>query len=1551
MAAGVGNMNMPGIKYGKGGEPVAIIGMAGIYPKAPDLKSFWRNILAGEDAIGEPVPEWEAGRYLDSGRINTPCGGYLKDLYRFDPREFGIMPNSVDGAEPDQFLAMRVAREALRDAGYLDGDYDHRDTGIVLGHSTYLHRGQGTLLQHNIVLDEIAELLQAVFPSLDETRLSKLREYLKKKLPPFNPDTVPGLVPNVMTGRIANRFNLRGPNYLLDAACSSSLIAVQASIDELRNGRSRMMLAGGVNATLPAEVAVAFTYLGALSRRGKVRPFDAGSDGTLLGEGLGIVVLKKLRDALADDDCIYAVILDVGQASDGRGHGLLAPSVKGEALAMQRAYQHANVDPSTIELIEAHGTGIPLGDQTEVAALRQVFGGRTGAQGSIAMGSVKSMISHCIPAAGIAGLIKTALALHHQILPPTLCEKVNPELGLEGTPFFINTRTRAWISKPRAPRRAGVNAFGFGGINSHVILEEPPAGARRPDRLQLWPAELCVFSADDDEALAAALKEATNLLGENTSLSLAAIARRLAAVDENRPHRLAIIARDTGELSRKILQALERLKGDGARWATRSGIVYSRSPLEGKLAFMFPGEGSQYLNMLSEIALYFEEVRDWFGFWREMYESAPGESRTDIVFPPESEMDEERLGQLEGRLHEMDVGSEAVFIASQAIYSLLASLGVRPDAMVGHSTGESSALVASGAVESDDPERLAHAVKDLNRTFQELLANGKIHTGTLLAVGALPKTVIEEKIAALDETIAVAMDNCANQIVLYGDKGAIEELQERLTEEGGICVPLPFDRGYHTAYFTPASAAFLDYYGRIGLRVPRFPLYSCATADLFPDDADRVRELAASQWSRTVRFRETVTKMHLDGVRFFVEVGPSGNLSAFVKDILAGKEFLSLTTDSQRKSGLGQFLTMLAHLYVNRKSVEVNRLFARRSAMQFDMEPSPERGQPGVRLLNTMPVLHFDEADRVFLRELVAESDSQPWDQEGHAAPVEDCVPFLNEIKEWDNKHLTAECRLSVRDDAFLRHHVLSGAVSEYDQELTGLSCVPLMVSLEILAEACALLAGSTRIGAITNIKAMDWIALDKGEVILEAGAEAIGPSSYRAGLFNNGNLVVSAEFDFEADWRVSGLSALSELRPPHWQAHELYPIGMFHGPLFQSIKRLEGWSGEGIDASLSEVSLKGFFDEGRAPRLVLNPVLLDSIGQLAAYWIGHRVGTNFHSFPTTIERIELYRQCPQDMKGLILKARQCPLGSGHADQDEGQRIWQFECVDKGGRPLFRVANLVNVYYPVPANLFQARRDPLNGWLGHPVKTTGENGALLWQLPHLPEKFCTQSNGIFMRVLAHSVLGFEEIGEWLQLTGNIRHKRQWLLGRVCIKEAVRYWVYRHTDRLLYPADILVSHDGLGAPQVDGLWNDLIQPPEVSLSHDGQLSLAAVTPPLSPVGVDIEPVGRIGDPGLFERALSPAEKVLLCGCDDKELGEKMLRIWCAKEAAAKCLGLGLLGEPGQFEVSFVDEGLRMAQVNYGGNLVDVDIRSENGLVIALATGNHRLMRTGDYGRSE
>ena len=1578
-------------------EAIAIIGMACIFPQAPDVEAFWHNLLDAVYVIGDPLPKWEPDRYLESGRIDTAHGGYLKDLYRFNPQAFGVMPKSVDGGEPDQFLALRVACDALQDAGYLDSGYDHQDTGIVLGHSTYLHRGQGNLIQHHIVLDQTIELLQAVFPSLDAGKAAQVRKLLEAKLPPSDAYNASGMVPNVMTGRIANRLNLKGPNYIIDAACSSSLLAVGAAVDELRNGRSRIMLAGGVNASLPAEAAIIFSQLGALSKSGKIRPFGAGSDGTLLGEGLGVVVLKRLSDAIADQDRIYAVLRGFGVASDGKALGLLAPNMEGEALAIERAYTTSGIDPATVELLEAHGTGIPLGEKAEISALRKIFGDRKALQGSVALGSVKSMIGHCIPAAGIAGLIKSTLALHHKILPPTLCETINPDLEIEQTPFYINNAVRPWISLPDRPRRAGVNAFGFGGINTHVILEEAPTQSLKPPTFTAWPFELCVFSGSTVEDLIDKLNQVAQLVTGDTTYRLCDIAAQLAAQEANGPQRMALVVKDHKDLSQKIEQAVKRLKDNSAeRWATRTGIVYSRRPLDGKLAFMFPGEGSQYLNMFADLALYFDEVRTWFSFWRGLYSDPPGESRTDILFPPESELTEKRRIELEKRLHDMDVGSEAVFIGSQAMQSLLKTLGVQPDVMVGHSTGESSALAASGAMQYSNSDQLAEFIKKLNQVYRDVLGKGNIPTGALLSVGALPQSTVEEHIAVHNNGIVIAMDNCSNQLVLFGKIASIEALQNSLGTAGGICMPLPFDRGYHTPQFSAMSEAFLDYYKGIGLKKPRVPLYSCSSADLFPDEEDAVRKLAAGQWSTRVRFSETVARMHSDGVRYFVEVGPSGNLCAFVNDILSGKEHLAVAMNLRRKNGVEQLLTSLAHLYVNGRQVKLSRLFQSRSDGALTQEiDSPANRSLGMHLDNTMPVVHLNDADRAALRTILLQQEAagvgslqadevtNPGPQphplisadEGDAAngamadyfdlmrgfldqqrrvlehagmsyqsqppdaiEVTDDTPFLSSITEADEHHLQAVCFLSVYEDKFLRDHILSGTVSRNDPDLPGLSCVPLMVSLEIMAEACAVLAGSTTVAVIENVKASAWIALDEGEVNLNVRAEVIDAdrNKFRAQLLNDDGVAVTADFGFEADWRASAIPALTDRHAFRWEARELYDIGMFHGPIFQSIDRIDGWNEQGIDAGLSDVRLDGFFESDATPNMVFNPVLLDAIGQLSAYWIAQQVGTDFNCFPSTIERIELFRACPQDTANLTLRARQQPLDPDAGNID-APRVWQFECLDKEGQPLLRVTNLVNVYFGVPNAFYEVRRDPLNGWLGHPVKPDGNRHITLWQLPHLPEEFCRQSSGIFLRILAHALLSYHERLEWHKLETNVRNKREWLLGRACIKEAVRYWIFKETGTLLYPSDIVVLHDELGAPHVDGWWNgDVIEAPEVSLSHDSRLSLAAVTAPYRPVGVDIEHIGRFKSTDLIEGSLAARERALLKGLVGHDLSEKVLRMWCAKEAAAKYLGIGLKGNPEEFEVSFKDDEWRLAHVAHNEFLVEVAIDCEDNSIIALAS---------------
>lgn len=1586
--------------------PIAIIGMACMFARAPDMRTFWNNILGGVDAIGEPVENWGARRYLDAGRIKTQFGGYLKELYRFDPREFGIMPNSLDGGEPDQFLALRVASDALADAGYLGAGFDHSETGIILGHSTYLHRGQGTIIQNDIGVDQTMDVVTAMLPQLDAAKLAQIRAMLEATVPPMTPDIAPGLVPNVMTGRIANRLNLHGPNYLVDAACSSSLLAVGAAIDELRAGRSHMMLAGGVNGSLPADVTTIFTQLGALSARGKVRPFEAGSDGTLLGEGLGVVVLKRLDDALADGDRIYAVLRGVGQSSDGRGTGLLAPSQDGETLAIRRAYAASGVDPATVGLVEAHGTGIPLGDRTEIASLKAVFGERSTPIGVKALGSVKSMISHCIPAAGVASLIKMALSVHHRVLPPTLCDEVNPELGIDATPFYVNTQTAPWITRLGEPRRAAVNAFGFGGTNAHAIIEQAPPQACAPKRLGAWPAELCVLSAESDDALAAKLVDLDAALARNPQWRLAEVAAALVRADAAQPHRMAIVATDTAGLAKRIEQVLQRLREgrDSDRWSARGGVAYGSRRVEGKLAFLFPGEGSQYPAMFSGLALCFDVMQQWLDFWHGLYDLPLGDTRTDIVFPS-SEIGAERRRQLEQRMQDMDVGSESVFIGGMAMHELLVSLGVEPDVMLGHSSGESAALGASGANPATTPAERAHCIGRHFAVYADLLASDKIPTGALLAVGALPPATVEALIAEVDDVV-VAMDNCGNQIVLYGTPEGIARVHKSLSAEGGICLPLPFDRGYHTPAFSDASAAFLQYYKDVKVGRPKVPLYSCASAALFPDTPAAVRKLAAAQWSAKVRFRETVLKMHDDGVRLFIEVGPSSKLTAFVNDILIDRDFTALSTNVRRKNDVEQLLAVLGQLYVAGRGPVLARLFEQREIAVVDLAGSTSPAG-GVVLDNTMPVLRLGAAERETLRQLAAQvsappqardarthapgepvapcgtsaaSDPAPVDADRTramadyfelmrgfldqqralverlppftAAPVAPAVParqwdsthardsltpLLDEIVEFDESHVVARCSVSLSNDNFIRDHVMSGPVSDMDPDLFGLSCVPFTVSLEIMAQACALLAGRADVRVIENVKALDWIALDDGALSVEVRAEAIDRTRdhYAAQVLTARGPALMAEFRFAPDWQLPPMAALGERRESRLNEPHLYATGMFHGPVFQSMAHAQAWDDSGIDVELSDVRLRDFFALGHTPQLVLNPVLLDAMGQIVALWFAQYIGTTFHAFPSTIERIELHEPCPADRAGVVMRMRQRPLDAGATALD-APRAFQFECVDGEGRLLLRAQDLVNLFFTVPPAYHEVRTDPLNGWFGRPLSLLPASEVALWEVPLMSEEFCSQSGGICLRILAHAVLDADERDEWRALQGHPRRRREWLFGRAALKEAVRLWVAEQTGHLLYPTDVVVRHDEQGAPVVGGSWTEtLIAAPRVSLAHNANACLAAVAAPDQPIGVDLEELGRIRKPELLVESLAPHERPLVQGLAGPALDERLLRLWCAKEAAAKCLGTGLQGNPAGFVVVAADDACEKLLVQHDAGRVDTRVVRHEATIIAVA----------------
>ncbi|WP_290062683.1 beta-ketoacyl synthase N-terminal-like domain-containing protein, partial [Amycolatopsis solani] len=616
--------------------------MSVLLPGAPDLSAYWRNLAGGVDAITEVPPEkWDGAHYAPderrADRVYCRRGGFVDELAEVDVAGFGIMPNSVPATEPDQLIALRVAAQALADAGGPDRlPADRGKAGVVLGRGGYLTPGLVRLDQRVRTATQLVRTLGELLPDLDAASLDAVRTAFTAQLGPEAPESAIGLVPNLAASRLANRLDLRGPAYTVDAACASSLIAVDHAVRELASGRCDVVLAGGVHHCHDITFWSVFTQLGALSPSERIRPFHRDADGVLIGEGTGIVVLKRLADAERDGDRVYAVITGTGVASDGRTASLANPDSGGQVRAVRQAWAAAGLDPAepdSIGLLEAHGTATPAGDAAELATLAEVFGTR----GEAVLGSVKSMIGHTMPAAGIAGLVKAALAVHHGVLLPTLhCDDPHPDLAR--TRFSPLDTAKDWDAPVR---RAGVNAFGFGGINAHVVLEQAPGRAapvvvREPERV----LRLAARSAGELRDLLDA--PGTPATGDGPV--------RLGIVDPTEK-RLA--------LARKVLAR-------GRAWRGRNDVWFADRPLlgpgGGKIAFVFPG-------LESELALNCGDVARHFGLpWQ----------HADV-----------EVG---------DVGRQgtAVFELGRLLSAALGRLGVVPDAVAGHSLGEWTAMAVAG---------------------------------------------------------------------------------------------------------------------------------------------------------------------------------------------------------------------------------------------------------------------------------------------------------------------------------------------------------------------------------------------------------------------------------------------------------------------------------------------------------------------------------------------------------------------------------------------------------------------------------------------------------------------------------------------------------------------------------------------------------------------------------------------------------------------------------------------------------------------------------------
>ena len=921
---------------------IAIIGLACRFPGARTAAQFWENSLAGRDCTG-PVPSdrWDPAVFLDpastaNDRVYCARGGYLDTPIEFDPVAHGVMPLAVAGGEPEQFLVLDAAHAALSDAGHPDGLTDGRKVEVIIGRGNYFNRGNLTRLQHGRIVAQTLAILGQLHPEWTVHDVEAVRLDLKASLPPFESGTIAAQVTNSTAGRVANRLDLGGASFVVDAASASSLVALDLGARALSERRADLALVGGVYVQPDVDFPMVFCQLGALSRRGAARPFASDADGTLPGEGVGVVVLKRLADAERDGNRVYAVLKGVGLASDGRGTSLAAPSARGHARAIRRAYRQAHIDPATVGFVEGHGLGVPASDRAELRALRAVFPNRGGGEAKCALGAASALIGHAMPAAGMAGLIKAALALHHRVIPPTPhADRPHRLLADPDSPFTLPAAARPWIHGGRgAPRRAGVNAFGFAGINAHAVLEEHAASAEglTPGCQERWETEAILLSAGDRTAL---VRRAQALLGwldhePNLQVPLKDLAFTLNTEPPAGACRLGLVVDSPGDLRDRLRAVVEKL-ADPACPSIRDarGSYFWDQPLggPGTLAFVFAGEGAQYPGMLAELCRHFPEVRAWF----DTADRVAREQGHRLV-PSEPLFGATGAGSVD--LWSIGTAVNAVLSAHWALRTLLSELAIRPDRVLGHSSGEILALAAAGVLEIDAAfsDRLA----ELGTIFERLEQTGRVPHATLVAIAA-DRDRVQAVCNEVGGGLTIALDNCPHQVIAAGSEVAAGLLVERLRGQGVICEVLPFARAYHTPAFESALEPIRAFFAELSFDRPTIALDSCAIAGPMPGDVEGIRRLAVEQWARPVAFRATIEAMYTAGVRIFVEIGARGNLTGFIEDSLRGRPHFAVAPCLPRRAGLTQLNHLVASLFAQHVPLRPDYLYARRRPAEVDL--------------------------------------------------------------------------------------------------------------------------------------------------------------------------------------------------------------------------------------------------------------------------------------------------------------------------------------------------------------------------------------------------------------------------------------------------------------------------------------------------------------------------------------------------------------------------------------------------------------------------------------
>ena len=806
-------------------DAVAVIGMAGRFPGARNVEEFWANLRDGVESISFFSDEELLAVGVQQSQLNDPsyvkAKACVEDPEMFDPHFFGFTQREAAITDPQQRLFMECAWEALEIVGYDSAKYNG-SIGVFAGLSlnTYLLN----LYSNRNVL--------RTFNAFQAT-ISNDKDHL--------------------TTRVSYKLDLKGPSVNVQTTCSTSLVAVHIACQSLLNGECDMALAGGVSVTLPLKVGFMYQEGGVLSPDGHCRTFDAQAKGTVSGNGLGIVVLKRLEDALRDGDRIEAVIRGSAINNDGAAKvGYTAPSVEGQAAVIAEAQTIAGVTADSISYVEAHGTATPLGDPIEATALTQAFRTSTKQRGYCALGSVKSNIGHLDAAAGVAGLIKTVLALKHRELPPSLhYQTANPQIDFANSPFYVNASLRPW-ERNGTPRRAGVSSFGIGGTNAHVIVEEAPEPEPGSESKRAW--QVLPLSAKTEGALDAITNNLSAHLAQCTD-QLADVGYTLSVGRRAFSQRRVVLCRDRE-------QALAALRGEDGAYVL-SGVARERQP---SLALLYPGQGAQRVNMGR--GLYESE---------DVYRQAVDHCATVLQELLGVDLRAMLYRDAGGKqLQQTEWAQPALFVTEYALTEQLRAWGVEPEALLGHSIGEWVAATVAGVFKLDDALRLVALRGQLMQ---------RMPVGAMLSV-ALPEAEMEQCIAQRQEELGrveVSAVNGASQIVIGGEIDTIKRWTKYFSSEGVWTRRLLTSHAYHTWLMDEASMEFATAVGKVEKHAPRLNVISCVSGKWLTAAEAQSGDYWGRQMRERVRFGAGINEVLVESGRVVVEAGPGSGLSGLVR--------------------------------------------------------------------------------------------------------------------------------------------------------------------------------------------------------------------------------------------------------------------------------------------------------------------------------------------------------------------------------------------------------------------------------------------------------------------------------------------------------------------------------------------------------------------------------------------------------------------------------------------------------------------------------------------